>query len=264
MQVAAYFTHHVTLVRYVITRRARGDMFNTLLESKAKTEVDAGGKMMSIVLHTVLILLAVLATANAGQKVIEQREEKVEFLEVKQDEPPPPEPETPKEAPPPDAVAAPPPPKGFQVLTAPVDIPTVIPDIDLTREVTREEDFSGRGVQGGIASGVVGGTGVVQQDQPYFDFQVEKVAMAAPGNTAPRYPDVLRSANQEGTVLVTFVVDTNGRADMSTFRVIESPHDLFTDAVRKHLPSMRYYPAETGGRKVKMWVQQPFSFTLAR
>ena len=236
-------------------------MFNTLLESKAKTEVDAGGKAMSVVLHTVLILLAVLATANAGQKVIEERQEEVEFLEVKQEEAPPPEPEVQK-APPPDVVAAPPPPKGFQVLTAPVEIPNVIPDIDLTREITREEDFSGRGVQGGIASGVEGGTGPVQQDQPYFDFQVEKQAMLAPGNSAPRYPQTLQSANVEGEVLATFVVDTTGRADMSTFRVIESDHDMFTAAVRQHLPNMRFYAAETGGRKVKMWVQQPFVFNL--
>ena len=239
-------------------------MFNTLLESKAKTEVDAGGKVMSIILHTVLISLAVLATANAGQQVMEARQEQIDFIEVKQDEPPPPEPEQPKEAPPPDVVAAPPPPKGFQVLTAPVDIPDVIPEIDLTREITREEDFSGRGVQGGVASGVVGGTGPVQTDQPYFEFQVEKQAMAAPGNTAPRYPDVLRNAGVEGEVLATFVVDTTGRVDMSTFRVIESAHDMFTAAVRSHLPNMRYYPAETGGRKVKMWVQQPFTFKIGR
>lgn len=238
-------------------------MFNTLLESKAKKDVDAGGKVMSIILHTVLISLAVLATANAGQQVIERRQEEIEFLEVKQEEPPPPEPE-PEKAPPPDVVAAPPPPKGFQVLTAPVEIPDVIPEIDLTREITREEDFSGRGVQGGVASGVVGGTGPVQTDQPYFDFQVEKQAGIMPGNRPPPYPSVLQSANVEGQVLATFVVDTTGRVDMSTFRIIESDHDLFSNAVRGHMPNMRYYPAETGGRKVKMWVQQPFSFTLAR
>lgn len=238
-------------------------MFNTLLESQAKKEVDAGGKVMSVILHTVLISLAILATANAGQQVIEQRQEQVDFIEVKQDEPPPPEPE-PEKAPPPDVVAAPPPPKGFQVLTAPVDIPDVIPEIDLTREITREEDFSGRGVQGGVASGVVGGTGPVQTDQPYFDFQVEKQAMLAPGNRPPPYPSVLTSANVEGQVLATFVVDTTGRVDMSTFRILESDHDLFSNAVRNHIPNMRYYPAETGGRKVKMWVQQPFTFNIGR
>lgn len=238
-------------------------MFNTLLESQAKKEADAGGKVMSVILHTVLISLAILATANAGQQVMEQRQEQVDFIEVKQDEPPPPEPE-PEKAPPPDVVAAPPPPKGFQVLTAPVDIPDVIPEIDLTREITREEDFSGRGVQGGVASGVVGGTGPVQTDQPYFDFQVEKQAMAVPGTVGPPYPSVLTSAGVEGEVLATFVVDTTGRVDMSTFRILESDHELFSNSVRNHMPKMRYYPAETGGRKVKMWVHQPFTFNIGR
>ena len=43
--------------------------------------------------------------------------------------------------------SAPPPPKGFQVLTAPVSIPDVIPDIDLSQKVTDEADFSGYEVE---------------------------------------------------------------------------------------------------------------------
>ena len=89
---------------------------------------------------------------------------------MKKDEPPPPEDKPP---PPPEIVAAPPPPKGFQVLTAPIKIPDVLPEIDLSKKMTDEADFSGKGVAGGIAKGVVGGTGPVT-DQTYFEFQVEK------------------------------------------------------------------------------------------
>ena len=39
---------------------------------------------------------------------------------------------------------------------------------------------------------------------------------------------MLRSANVEGEVLAQFVVDTTGRADMSTFKVLKSTHELFT------------------------------------
>jgi protein TonB len=55
---------------------------------------------------------------------------------------------------------APPPPKGFQVLTAPVEIPDVIHEVDLSKKVTDEADFSGKGVVGGTSKGVAGGTGV--------------------------------------------------------------------------------------------------------
>jgi protein TonB len=75
---------------------------------------------------------------------------------------------------------------------------------------------------------------------------------------------MLRSANVEGEVLAQFVVDTTGRADMSTFKILKSSHDLFTNSVRNVLPNMRFYAAEIGGRKVKQLVQMPFQFTLTK
>jgi len=238
-------------------------MFNNLVESQAKKQKRLGGSLTSIILHSVVVAGLVIATANAGIKEDEKKEEKVDFVEVKKDEPKPPEPEKPP--PPPDAVAAPPPPKGFQVLSAPIEIPNIIPDIDLSKKVTDEADFSGKGVAGGVAKGVEGGKGPVPQgDQPYFDFQVEKPVVMAPGATGPQYPDMLRSAGIEGTVLAQFVVDTTGRADMGTFKVLKSDNDLFSTSVKNALQRMRFLPAEVGGRKVKQLVQQPFQFSLNR
>jgi protein TonB len=158
-----------------------------------------------------------------------------------------------------------PPPKGFQVLTAPIKIPDVLPDIDLKKNITNEADFSGKGVAGGFAKGVVGGTPQpINSDQTYFEFQVEKQVAPAPGNPSPRYPDMLRSANVEGEVLAQFVVDTTGRADMSTFKVLKETHALFTQAVKTALPQMRFYAAEVGGKKVKQLVQMPFQFNLTK
>lgn len=237
-------------------------MFNNLLESQAKKQKRLGGSLTSIVLHTAVVIGLVVVTKNAGIVNEKPKEEKVDFVEVKKDEPKPPEPEKP---PPPDVVAAPPPPKGFQVLSAPVEIPNVIPDIDLSKKVTDEADFSGKGVAGGIAKGVEGGKGPVPQgDQPYFDFQVEKPVVMAPGSQGPAYPDMLRTAGIEGTVLAQFVVDTTGRADMSTFKALKSDNDLFTNSVKNALQRMRFLPAEVGGRKVKQLVQQPFQFSLNR
>lgn len=239
-------------------------MFDNLIESKASKQKRAGGAMLSIVVHAGLITAAVMGTLHAKQELEKPKAEKVEFVEMKKkDEPPPPK-EEPK-PPPPDVVAAPPPPKGFQVLTAPIKIPDVLPDIDLTKKVTNEDDFSGKGVAGGIAKGVVGGTPQpVNTDQPYFEFQVEKQVQALPNQAGPRYPDMLRSANVEGEVLAQFVVDTTGRAEMGTFKVLKTSHDLFTNAVKATLPQMRFYPAEVGGRKVKQLVQMPFQFTLTK
>jgi protein TonB len=237
-------------------------MFNQLLESKPKKQKNVGGTVFSVVVHTVLIAGAAALTANAAIQNSKPKAEKVDFVEVKKDEPPPKKEEPPP--PPKDIVVAPPPPKGFTVLQAPVEVPNVIPDIDLSRKVTDEADFSGKGVAGGTAKGVVGGTGPVVQDQPYFEFQVEKPVIGAPGSAQPRYPDMLKSAGVEGEVLAQFVVDTTGRAEMGSFKVLKSSHDLFTTAVRNALPTMRFLPAEVGGRKVKQLVQQPFQFALTK
>jgi len=240
-------------------------MFNNLIESKANKQRRAGGALMSFVIHSLLIGGGVYGTLHAKQEMEKPKAEKVEFVEVKKDEPPPPK-EEPPPPPPENVVVAPPIAKGFQVLTAPIKIPDVLPDIDLSKKVTNEADFSGKGVAGGIAKGVVGGTvsaGPVDANQTYFEFQVEKQAAVSQA-VAPRYPDMLRSANVEGEVLAQFVVDTTGRAEMSSFKVIKTSHDLFTNSVKQSLPQMRFHAAEVGGRKVRQLVQMPFQFSLSK
>ena len=228
-------------------------MFNNLLESKAKKQKSPAGVVVSTVLHVLIIFLAVKATLHAGGKK-DKLEEKVNFVEVKKDEPPPP-----KEKPPEVQVA--PPPKGFQTLTAPVNIPDVLPDIDLSKKVTNEADFTGKGVQGGREKGIVAAP---VENQTYFEYQVEKPVMQAPGSPTPRYPDILKSAGVEGEVVVAFTVDTTGRADISTLKILKSTHELFAAAVKSAMPSMRFLPAEVGGKKVKQLVQQPFVFNIMK
>ncbi|HTK54042.1 MAG TPA: TonB family protein [Gemmatimonadaceae bacterium] len=237
-------------------------MFNNLLESKPKKEKRGGGTVTSVVVHSILVGLAVYATANAAIRNEKPKQEKIDFVETPKDQPPPKE--EPPPPPPPDVVVAPPPPKGFQVLTAPVEIPDVIPDIDLSKKVTDESDFSGKGVAGGTSKGVEGGKAVVQSDQPYFEFQVEKPVVPAPGSISPRYPDMLRQAGVEGEVLAQFVVDTTGKAEPGSLKILKSSHDMFIQSVKNALPQMKFIPAEVGGKKVKQLVQQPFTFSISK
>lgn len=96
----------------------------------------------------------------------------------------------------------------------------------------------------------------------YFEFQVEKPVLAGENNPAPEYPPALEKAHVEGEVLLQFVVNPDGRADMRTFKVLKSSNDLFTQAVKGVLPSMHFVPAEVGGRKVRQLVQMPFGFKV--
>ena len=145
------------------------------------------------------------------------------------------------------------------MLTAPINIPDKIPDVDLSKAVTDEKDFSGKGVAGGKANGVVGGV-PTNSDQPYFEFQVEKPALPREGNPNPKYPSMLENSRVEGEVLAQFVVDTLGKADMGTFKVLSASNELFASSLKSTLPSWKFYPAEAGGHKVKQIVQLPLKF----
>jgi protein TonB len=225
-------------------------LFNNLLESKPQKQRTTTGMITSVILHTVLISAAAYATLHATTKK-EKREEKINFVEVKKAPPPKP---PPQEAPPP-------PPKGFQVLTAPINIPNVLPDIDLSKALTNEADFSGKGVAKATSKGIVAAP---VEGQTYFEFQVEKPVMQAPNSAVPRYPEILKSAGVEGEVLASFVVDTTGKAEPGSFKVLHATHELFASAVRSALPNMNFLPAEVGGKKVKQLVQQPFVFAIMK
>ena len=264
-----------------------------LLESKkpdTKRGRSAGGTIFSIILHVAVIFLAVFATARAGTRPHERvKAENVKFVEVKKEEPPPPKKEPPPppkkvEAPKPKPkapevkapvlpkVEAPAPPKGFKVLPPPVTVPTNLPSIDLSKAITNENDFSGKGVAGGSASGVKGGTGDEnstgkdageEHKGPYMEFQVEK-AVEKIGGDAPEYPQALRDQGVEGKVLAQFVVGENGRYQGGTLKILDSSNPAFTAAVKDALPRMRFSAAQIGGKKVAQLVQMPFQFNLKK
>ncbi len=97
----------------------------------------------------------------------------------------------------------------------------------------------------------------------YFESQVNRPAVSAPGSSGPKYPSDLKAQGVEGRVIAMFVVDTTGRAEMGTLRVLRSSHPSFTAAVQEALPNMRFLAAQIGTRKVKQLVQAPMIFDLA-
>jgi protein TonB len=232
-------------------------MFNQLIESRAQKQKMAGGTVFSIVLHTFLIAGAVYATARAGVKDEKSKAEKIQFVEMKKEPP-----KVPDKPPPKEVVVKPPPPKGFQVLRAPLKIDIKIPEIDLSKSITNESDFSGKGVKGGTGTGVVGG--IANTNQTYFEFQVEKPAEMLQDSPKPKYPSVLESSGIAGEVQAQFVVNSSGKADMDSFKVLKSTNELFTQAVKSVLPRMRFSPAQIGGKPVNQLVQQSFQFAVPR
>lgn len=236
-------------------------MLNQLLESRARRERRPGGTAVSILMHAVVMAGLIRATANATVPTFEKPTEVP--LQITKIETPAPPAAKPIEEQALDAARAPQSPDlAAPTLVAPVEIPSVLPDIDYAKAPTRLEDFaSGRRRQLG---GEIGGTGNAPRSDVYFEWQVERPAAVLPGSRGPEYPAVLREAGVEGVVVVQFVVDTLGRADLGTLEVVRSDHAFFTSAVKRTLETMRFLPAEVGERKVRQRVVQPFQFTLNR
>ncbi|HEY7396373.1 MAG TPA: TonB family protein [Gemmatimonadaceae bacterium] len=99
-------------------------------------------------------------------------------------------------------------------------------------------------------------------DDVRFEFQVTTPVAPRPGNRPPRYPESLRSRSISGRVLAQFVVDTLGRADMKTFRVLSATDPDFATAVRDAVPLLRFSPALVGDRRVRQIAIMPFHFDI--
>jgi TonB family protein len=99
-------------------------------------------------------------------------------------------------------------------------------------------------------------------DSIMTEFMVDSAVLRTEDGVAPQYPETMLRRRIEGIVIVQYVVDTSGRADTATFRVISATHLDFARAVKATLPQMRFRPAIMASKLVPQLVQQPFSFKI--
>lgn len=203
------------------------------------------GGLVSLVFHTTVITGLVYATLSARRS-----DSRIQFdttlVMVAPAE---------RQAPPPQPTLDPPL-KGFQNIVVPDVIPTAIPHIDL-QEHFNPKDYSGVGVEGGTAGGLAPGA-----DEVFSETVVDEVPMllAAP---APEYPSLLRQAGITGRVVLQAIVDTTGRAEPSSIKVVESPNVGFERASRQWMLKALFRPARLRGRPVRVYVHLPLDFTIA-
>lgn len=237
-------------------------MFENLIESKPKKERTLGQTMLSIALHVGLIFAAVKATQGVAQAAAGIVQQETSFLLPPEPPPPPP----PPEAPPPDAVVTEnPPPQGFQTIVPPKDLPTEIPPVNLNEKFDAR-DFSGRGVAGGVATGVIGGTGPVITDavvagETYTSDEVDDPVQPITGPT-PTYPPVMKDVGIEGVVRLRFVVSAAGRVEGSSVQVISSTNKAFEQPAINAIKRWTFKPAKVRGQAVRQLVEQNIRFSL--
>ncbi len=237
-------------------------MFENLIESKPKKERTITQTIMSVVIHAALFVGAVKATQGAAEIVQEKIAEQAEFV---LNEIPPPPPPPPEEIPPDAVITTNPPPMGFQTIMPPRDLPTEIPPVNLNEKFDAR-DFSGRGVEGGVSTGIIGGTGPVITDaivttESYTVEQVDDPAAYIDG-LAANYPDVLRGVGVEGVVRLRFVVGINGRVEANTIQVVSSSNKAFEANAVDGIKKARFKPARMRGQPVRQLVEQNIRFAL--
>ncbi len=92
--------------------------------------------------------------------------------------------------------------------------------------------------------------------------EVESAAERDPGSAAPIYPRHLMSNGIEGYAAMRFVVDTLGRVEAGSVRVLDATHPEFAAAVRAAMPGMKFTPARMGNRPVRQLAEQLFRFQI--
>jgi protein TonB len=227
-------------------------MLEHLLETGARKKKSTAGGVASTIVHVTLVGLAVAATTvDAKQTPPPIRETPVIWhTPVPTDRP----------AGPSHATSSGPatgPIVSRLPIPGPIDIDTpVLPSANLPGTTT---DILGEITRSGSSSGIQvgGGSGpatTAQLDSPVLVLE-ERV---------PAYPPSLRSAGITGTVTAQFVVDTTGRVEMSSLRVLSSTHALFAQSVAAALRQARFTPGEVSGHRVRTLVERSFRFEIGR
>ena len=117
---------------------------------------------------------------------------------------------------------------------------------------------------GGGDTSVASEAHVEEASEVFSEVEVDSAASRDPDSEAPRYPASLMAKGIEGSILATFVVDTNGRPDVSSFIALEATHPLFAAAVRDVLPRMKFRPAKRNNVPVRQQVELRFSFRVVK
>jgi protein TonB len=237
-------------------------MFGVLLESRARRQRRTGGMALSAAMHIVIIGVATAATVHG--KPSKDSAPPVTFLRFTIAPTPPKAPARPSSTAPSGAAHVSAPTIPTLTISPPSIVPTSLPVVDLSRDADIEH-FAIGPVAKGSPSGHPGRSLDLSDDSAnQNEWRGQDLLMRIVASAKPRYPEVLRQGGIDGAVLLQFVVDTMGRVDMNSVRVLRSTHDLFTQAVRNSLSSFRFKPAELGGKRVPALAEMPFEFAIRR
>ena len=227
-------------------RRRTSPLHLQLLASDRKPDAKgfARGGVLSLVIHTTVIAGAIYATISSRHSDTSVKFDTALVMIA---------PQTPQHETPPPALEVPL--KGFQTVTVPTLIPAEIPPVNL-QEHFDPKDFTGAGVEGGVANGLI-----PSSDQVYTsDIVDQKPSLISAPPLA--YPSLLREAGITGRVVLQAVIDTAGRAEPGSVKVLASSSPAFDQPSKQWIFKALFRPARMAGRAVRVIVNQELDYTL--
>ena len=98
-------------------------------------------------------------------------------------------------------------------------------------------------------------------DQVYSEATVDERAEIV---SAPplEYPPALRQAGLQGRVTVQAVIDTFGRAEPASLKVIARPNTAFDESARAYVLHAVFRPARVKGRAVRVLITVPVNYRI--
>jgi outer membrane biosynthesis protein TonB len=225
-----------------------GTVVPTLIESQRKTDKKRflGVGFVSFTMHAAVIAGAVFATLHATARDTQVRVDTTMVL-LAQDA---------QRAKPPEQqpVQLDVPLKGFQTVVVPAEIPSNVPPVDL-QEHFDPKDYSGAGVEGGHASGVA-----PSADQVYVESMLEQRPALLSG--PPPYPPLLRDAGIQGRVVLQAIIDTLGRIEPSSIKILQTTTHGFEQSSTAWALAALFRPARLQGRAVRALVRFPLDYSV--
>lgn len=222
-----------------------------------------------------LAIFLLLFLINLGMGMMAKEEEKkIPRVRIKSLADLAPPPSTQDDAPEPMAMAAP---SAAEIAKPTFGIPVPVPDAVAPDAVM--PDLNNLPVNTGtegVGSGQIDGSGisnepavivekkVVVEEEPNRDDFVSVEVEPAPIvniQTLVEYPEVAKRAGLEGKVIVSALIDKDGK--VIKVEIDKSDYPVFEEAARKAMMKARFTPARQNGEPVKLWYTLPIVFKLS-
>jgi len=194
------------------------------------------GVVVTVALHSVLICALIHGLAR---KIVEIVAPPLETKIIEEIKPPQPE----KPPPPPPKLATPPPPF----------IPP--PEINIQLPVQQAPTITASPTPPPPAP-----VAIVPTPAPVAPVRTPPVVLAA-SCEKPEYPSASRRANETGTVLLSFLIDVNGKVIESKVET-SSGHRRLDEAARAGLELCKFRPATVNGQPTRAWARIEYVWRL--